>query len=98
MTNFVEVNFFDVTFNLINGSYQPYKKSNNDLKYINLLSNQPPQILKQLTTSISNKLLRNFSVDLIFNESKHQDEDALSKSGFKTELTYKDLAAPTNKK
>ena len=25
-------------------------------------------------------------------------EDVLSKSGFKTELTYKDLAAPTNKK
>ena len=90
VTNLVEVNFLDVTFNLRNGSYQPYKTSNDDLKYISDLSNHPPQILKQLTTTISNKLLRNSLSELIFNESKHQYENALSKSGFKTELTYKD--------
>ena len=36
--------------------------------------------------------------ELIYNESKHQYEDILNKSGLKTELTYKDLVALTNKK
>ena len=94
----MEANFLDVIFNLKNGSYQPYKKLNDELKYINVLSNHSPQLLKQLLTTISGMLSRNLSIELIFNESKHQDEDALSKSGFKTELTYKDSTAPTTKK
>ena len=98
MTNLVEVNFLGVTFNLENGSCQPYKKPNDELKYTNVLSNHPTQILKQLTTTISNTLSRNSSSELIFNESKHQYEDALSKSGFKSELTCKDSTAPTTKK
>ena len=93
VTNLVEVNFLYVTFNLRNGSYQPYKK----LKY-NVLSNHPSQILKQLTTTISGRLSRNSLSELIFNESKHQYEDALGKCVFKSKLTYKDLTAPTNKK
>ena len=81
------------TLRLRNGSYQPYKK----LKY-NVLSNHPSQILKQLTTTISDRLSRNSSSELIFNESKHQYEDALNKCDFKNKLTYKDLTAPTKKK
>ena len=69
VTNLVEVNFLDVKFNLRNESYQPYKKPNDELKYINVLSNHPPQILKQLTVTISDRLSRNSSNELIFNES-----------------------------
>ena len=98
VTNLVEINSLDVTFNLRNGSYRPYKKPNDELKYINVLSNHPPQILKQLTTAIRDRSSRNSSSEPIFNEWKYQYEDALSKSGFKTELTYKDSTAPTTKK
>ena len=66
VTNLVEVNFLDVKFNLRNESYQPYKKPNDELKYINVLSNHPPQILKQLTVTISDRLSRNSSNELIF--------------------------------
>ena len=62
----VEVNFLDVTFNLRHGSYRPYKKPNDELKYINVLSNGPPQILKLLTTTIRDRLLRYSSSELIF--------------------------------
>ena len=86
VTNLVEANFLHVTFNLRNGSYQLYKKPNDELKYINVLSNRPPQILKQLTTTISDTLSRNSSSELIFNESKHQYEDALRKNGLKVNL------------
>ena len=98
VTNVVEVNFLDVTFNLRNGSYQPYKKPNDDLKCINVFSNHPLQMLKQLTTTFRDRLSRNSSSELIFNESKHQYEDALRKSGFKSKLPYRDSAAPTNKR
>ena len=98
MTKLVEVNFLDVTFNLRNGSYRPYKNPNDELKYINALSNHPLQILKELTTTISDRLSRNSSCELFFNKSKHQYKDALNKSIFKAELTYKDATAPTTKK
>ena len=41
------VNFLDMTFNLINGSYKPYKKPNDTLLYIDKNSNHPPQIIKK---------------------------------------------------
>ena len=44
------VNFLDVTFNLANGTYRPYKKANESLLYINTFSNHPPQVIKQLPT------------------------------------------------
>ena len=39
-----------------------------------------PQILKQLTTTTSDRLSRNSSRELIFNESKPQYEDTLRKT------------------
>ena len=47
------VNFLDVTFNLVNGTYRPYKEAKESLLYINTSFNHPPQVIKQLTTSIS---------------------------------------------
>ena len=41
-TNLVEVNFLDVTFNLLNETYRPYRKPNDELTYINVSSNHPP--------------------------------------------------------
>ena len=55
------VNFFDVTFNLTNGTYQPYKKPNDPLFYVNTSSNHPPQVIKYIPTSISKKLNKNSS-------------------------------------
>ena len=55
-TNLKIVNFLDMTFNLINGSYKPYKKAKNTLLYINKNSNHPPQIIKKLPKTINNRL------------------------------------------
>ena len=38
-TNLKQVDFLDVTFNLNNSTYQPYKKEDNQLLYINMSSN-----------------------------------------------------------
>ena len=93
-TNLVEVNFLDVTFNLLNETYRPYRKPNDELKYINVSSNHPPQIIKQLVNTINGRLSANSSSEKVFNESKSYYEDALNKSGYKTQLEYK--APPTS--
>ena len=46
VTNLKEVNVFDVTFNLRNGTFRRYKLPINKLLYIDSSSNYPPQIIK----------------------------------------------------
>ena len=82
-TNLKIVNFLDITFNLINGSYKPYKKPNDALLYINKNSNHSPQIIKELPKIINDKLSRNSSNADIFNSSKKEYETALKNSGYK---------------
>ena len=55
-TNLHIVDFLDVTFTLSDGTYKPYKKPNDQLLYINTSSKHPPQVIKQLLASISNRL------------------------------------------
>ena len=80
-TNLHMVDFLDVTFNLLDGTYKPYKKPNGQLLYVNTSSNHPPQIIKQLLTSISNRLSNNSSNKQVFDMSKSEYEKALRESG-----------------
>ena len=79
VTNLREVDFLDVTFNLLTDTYCPYKKPNDKLTYIHTSSNHPPQIIKQLPSSIGERLSRNSSSLEIFNSKKGEYEDALKK-------------------
>ena len=87
-TNLTEVDFLDVTFNLERNTYRPYKKPNDNLTYINTSSNHPPQIIKHLTQTISERLSRNSSNAEIFEQSKPDYEEALKKCGYKAKLQY----------
>ena len=69
-------------------TYGPYKKPNDNLKYINTSSNYPPQIIKHLTQTISERLSRNFSSAEMFEQSKPNNEEALKKCCYKTKLKY----------
>ena len=71
-----KVEFLDVTFNLITGLYTPYKKPNDNLLYIHTSSDHPPQIIKQLTNSISKRLCENLANEQIFNTVKPVYENA----------------------
>ena len=80
-----------VTFNLLDGTCKPYKKPNDRLIYVNTSSNHPPQIIKQLPTSISNRLSNNSSNKQVFDMSKGEYEKALRESGYKNvSLIYAD--------
>ena len=54
------VNFLDVTFDLNNGKFKPYRKPNDDPLYINRHSNHPPSIIRQLPIHRSANAFRPF--------------------------------------
>ena len=49
------VNFLDVTLNLDTGLYQPYRKPNDQTRYVNAQSNHPPAMTKNLPKSIEQR-------------------------------------------
>ena len=55
-TNLIETDFLDVTFNLTTGKFFPYRKPNNIPLYINVKSNHPPSIIKDLPKMINKRL------------------------------------------
>ena len=87
-TNLKTVNFLDITLNLTNCTYEPYKKDNDTSIYIHTSSNHPPSITKQIPKSISRRLSSNsFSIN-IFNKHKHLYDNALKHRGYKQELKF----------
>ena len=91
--NFDIENFYpsisiDVTFDLVNEIYKPYRKPNNKPHYINRHSNHPPNILKQLPKSIETRISETSSNIDVFNISIKTYNDALHESNFKETLRF----------
>ena len=87
-TNLKAVNFLDVTLNLTTGKYQPYNKPDNNPLYINILSNHPPNIIKNLPENISKRINTLSADETTFNKSKDLYNNALAESGFKYKITF----------
>ena len=69
------------------------------MKYINIESNHPPSIIKQLPLSIKSRLSSLPSSEEIFNDSVIPYQDELDKSGYKHKLEYKaNINTASNKK
>ena len=49
-------NFLDVTMDITEGTFQPYRKPNDDPVYINANSNHPPAILKHIPEMVQKRL------------------------------------------
>ena len=77
------VNFLDVTFNLTDRTYRPYRKPNDKLLSIHTSFNHPPQIIKHLPDSIKERLSNNSSNEQVFNSAKPEYEKAFKDSGYK---------------
>ena len=54
--NLQTTDFLDVTFNLKNGKYYPFRKPNNDPLYINAFSNHPKNIIKEIRNMIGERI------------------------------------------
>ena len=94
--NLKRVNFLDITFDLTDGTYKPYRKPNDDPPYVNRLSNHPSSILRQLPLSI-NKRINKLSCDKrTFDDAAPIYNDALQRSNFDINLTYEPPAQNEN--
>ena len=83
------VDYLDLTFNLNDGSYRPFRKPGDETNYINVNSDHPPNIIRQVPIAVEQRLSLLSSSEEIFNEAKPYYQDALAKSGHKYELKYK---------
>ena len=90
-----KVDFLDVTFDLDNNVYKPFRKEKSKPIYINKHSNHARSILKQLPKSIEKRISETLSNKDIFEESIKPYKDALKESGFSKTLNY--IAPTTNK-
>ena len=82
------VNFLDVTFDLENGIYKPFRKENNTIRYINTKSNHPPATIKNIPKNVNDRLSRNSANQEIFENAKGPYQDALDQSGYRYQLKF----------
>ena len=59
-------NYLDITLNLNDGSYRPYRKPNKETNYIHVNSDHPPSIIKEIPRSIEKRHSTSSSLKHIF--------------------------------
>ena len=94
--NYHTVNFLDVTLNLNEEKYQPYRKPNNTPLYIDSRSNHPPCIIKQLPASINRHLSSLSSDAKSFESNAPLYQDALHRSTHHVKLSYSKTTKEVN--
>ena len=87
-SNIKIVNFLDVTLDLSNNSYKPFIKTNQNPSYININSNHPKNIIKQVPKAVNLRICKLSANEKIFKESSKRYIDALKNSGFKEDFRY----------
>ena len=77
-----------MTLDLTTGKYKPYNTPDNITLFINVKSNQPPNIIKNLPENILRRINKLSSDKFIFENSKDLYNSALSNSGFKDKIKF----------
>ena len=86
--NLQQVNFLDVTLDLRNGKFWPFRKPNDVPLYIHKHSNHPPSIIKQLPAMIESRISSISHDEEEFNKAKDEYNTALKKSGFNCNIKF----------
>ena len=81
-------NSLDVTLNLSDNYYRSFLKTNQYPSYINVNSNHPSSIIKQVPKAVNTNISRLSSNKKILHESSKMYIEAIKNSGFKEEFTY----------
>ena len=79
-------NYLDITLDIANSCYMPYRKENFSIRYI---SNHPTIIRKNLPKMIEKRLKRLPTNPQIFNNAKHSYQAALHQFNFKHNFNMK---------
>ena len=94
-TNIKRTDYLDVVFDLESSTHRPFRKPNDFPMYINIKSNHPPTIIKQLPKNIEKRLSCLSSNKEIFDQEVNIYQRALKQSGYKTKLEYQE---PSNER
>ena len=87
-TSLTKADFLDVSLNLHQNSFEPYRKPNNAPLYIHKDSNHPPHVLKNVPVAVNKRLTSISSSKELFNKHKDEYQTALQRSGFAHKLKY----------
>ena len=82
------MNYLDLTLNLGNNSYKPYRKQDDTPVYINVKSNYPPPIFKELPHSVNRRTSALSNSHQTFDIAFPPYKDALSKAGYTLDATF----------
>ena len=85
-----------MTLDLSSHQYMPYMKPSNNLRYININSNHPPIVLKNIPEGINKRLSRILSNEEVFNKAAPDYQKALDENGYKYKLHYEELKEENN--
>ena len=91
------VKFLDVTLNLSDGSFSPYRKPNDESLYINSMSNHSPNIIKHLPKSINRRISSLSYNEEHFNNVKHYYEDQLKSCGYSEPFSFMNETPANNR-
>ena len=92
--NSSKIDFLDITLDLQNNVYHPFRKE----IYINSNSNQPPNIKTELPNMIQHRLSHLSKNKHVFDQHKMPYQAALRNSGFKTSLEFTPIRTKSNKR
>ena len=87
--NLEKTDFLDLELNLRNGTHSEWRKPKDKPQYINIRSNHPPNIIKQIPTMVAKRLSKLSSNEEIFKNKRKKYEEALEDSGYNTPYFHK---------
>lgn len=88
-SNIRRTDFLDLLLDLQDETYKPYRKDNQPPLYINVKSNHPPCITRQLPDMIADRVSNLCSTQQIFENESKPYQEALEKAGYTEKLKFK---------
>ena len=86
-----EISFQDLNLNTYNNTFYIYRKTNNEINYINTKSNHPKTIINAIPAMIEKRINKHYSNKCLFDQAKNDYNNALKKSGYNHEIKYTEL-------
>ena len=93
-----KTDFLDITLDLKTNEIGPYRKPNDNPRYVHAQSNHPPQIIKNFTDNIEKRLNSISSNEKVFNSAKPMYERALKDSKTEAHWSLKAKKTPVLRK
>ena len=96
-SNLTVTDFLDVTLDLENEQYYPYRKPNNHPIYVSTSSNHPPSVIKEIPHMIENRISKLSCNKEEFERVKPFYQNILKESGYDYNISYQETnPSPSN--